>query len=91
VAEPQRPAELLAVSEALDQLEQTDSTAAELVKLRYFSGLTGPQAAEVLGISPRRRSDMGLCPRLAVPKDRKGADRNTAYRAGRMKLRIILA
>ena len=30
-----------------------DPKAAELVKLRYFAGLTGKQAAEVLGISPR--------------------------------------
>jgi RNA polymerase sigma factor (TIGR02999 family) len=53
VAEPQRSQELLAVSEALDELEQADTTAAKLVKLRYFSGLTTPQAAEVLGVSPR--------------------------------------
>jgi len=53
MAEPERPDELLAVDEALSQLEQADASAAQLVKLRYFSGLTIPQAAEVLGVSPR--------------------------------------
>jgi RNA polymerase sigma factor (TIGR02999 family) len=45
--------QLLAVDEALDRLAQTDPTAAELVKLRYFAGLSIPQAADVLDISPR--------------------------------------
>ncbi len=45
--------DLLALDEALNHLAASDSQAAELVKLRYFAGLTIPQAAEVLGISPR--------------------------------------
>ncbi len=45
--------ELLAIDSALDRLAATDSAAAELVKLRYFAGLSIPQAAEILGISPR--------------------------------------
>jgi RNA polymerase sigma factor (TIGR02999 family) len=45
--------QLLAVDEAVDRLAQTDPTAAELVKLRYFAGLSIPQAADILGISPR--------------------------------------
>lgn len=47
------PEEMLAVHEALDSLAQIDSAAAELVKLRYFVGLTLSQAAEVLGLSLR--------------------------------------
>jgi RNA polymerase sigma factor (TIGR02999 family) len=50
---PQVPDELIALDEALSQLAATDSKAAELVKLRYFTGLTIAQAAEVLGIAPR--------------------------------------
>ena len=46
--------DVLAVSEALDQLAATDSQAAELVKLHYFAGLTFEQAAAVLGVSPRK-------------------------------------
>lgn len=43
--------ELLAVHEALEKLAAHDAQKAELVKLRYFAGLTIDEAAEVLGIS----------------------------------------
>src|SRR5262245_43066273 len=42
---------LLALDEALQQLEAEDSRKAELVKLRFFAGLTAEQAAAVLGVS----------------------------------------
>jgi RNA polymerase sigma factor (TIGR02999 family) len=45
--------DLLALDEALSQLAQTDALAADLVKLRYFAGLTSEQAASALGLSPR--------------------------------------
>jgi RNA polymerase sigma factor (TIGR02999 family) len=45
--------DLLAVEEALVQLADVDREAAELVKLRYFAGLTTEQAGELLGLSPR--------------------------------------
>jgi RNA polymerase sigma factor (TIGR02999 family) len=45
--------ELLALNEALDRLTATEPQVAELVKLRYFAGLSIPQAAATLGISPR--------------------------------------
>jgi RNA polymerase sigma factor (TIGR02999 family) len=45
--------QLLAVNEALDKLASTDRVEAELVKLRYFVGLTLDEAATILGISPR--------------------------------------
>jgi RNA polymerase sigma factor (TIGR02999 family) len=50
---PQVPDEVLALDEALSLLTATDAQAAELVKLRYFAGLTLKQAAEALRISPR--------------------------------------
>jgi RNA polymerase sigma factor (TIGR02999 family) len=53
MAAPERSDELLALDEALAQLAALDAQAAELVKLRYFAGCTIPQAAEILGISPR--------------------------------------
>jgi RNA polymerase sigma factor (TIGR02999 family) len=43
--------ELLAVSDALDDLEREDPEKAALVKLRYFTGLTLKEAAHALGIS----------------------------------------
>jgi RNA polymerase sigma factor (TIGR02999 family) len=45
--------EVLAVHEALAGLAAVDAQAAELVKLRYFAGLSIPEAAEVLNLSPR--------------------------------------
>jgi RNA polymerase sigma factor (TIGR02999 family) len=42
---------ILAISEALEKFAKIDPQRAELVKLRYFIGLTFAQAAEVLGIS----------------------------------------
>lgn len=45
--------EILAVHEALDALDAEDHLAAEVVKLRYFVGLTIPQVGEALGISAR--------------------------------------
>ena len=50
----ERPSdEMLAVNDALEKLVQEDPLAADLVKLRYFVGMTLPEAAEALGISPR--------------------------------------
>src|SRR6185503_124025 len=43
--------ELLAVHEALDKLSAEDAGLADLVKLRFFVGLTNKQAAELLGFS----------------------------------------
>ena len=45
------PIELLDLDEALDRLAEEAPDKAELVKLRFFAGLTLPQAAAVLGIS----------------------------------------
>ena len=45
--------DLLDLDELLDQLASADPRAGELVKVRFFAGLTGDQAAEVLGIAPR--------------------------------------
>ena len=42
---------LLAVNEALEKFAAVDERKAELVKLRYFVGLTIEEAADVLGIS----------------------------------------
>ena len=47
---------LLDLNQALAALETYDADAAELVKLRYFAGMTHQQAAEVMGIS-RRTAD----------------------------------
>jgi RNA polymerase sigma factor (TIGR02999 family) len=53
IAAPEAADKLLALDEALTKLAATEPQVAELVKLRYFAGLTIPQAAAQLQISPR--------------------------------------
>jgi RNA polymerase sigma factor (TIGR02999 family) len=53
LAAPQAAADLLALDEALTRFSEVDPTAAELVKLRCFTGLTLPEAARALDMAPR--------------------------------------
>jgi RNA polymerase sigma factor (TIGR02999 family) len=48
---PEPADEVLSLHEALDQLAREDPVKAELVKLRYFAGLSVQEAADALGIS----------------------------------------
>jgi RNA polymerase sigma factor (TIGR02999 family) len=48
--------DLLALDEALVKLDQTEPVVAELVKLRYYAGMTMIQAAEIMNVS-RRTAD----------------------------------
>jgi RNA polymerase sigma factor (TIGR02999 family) len=48
---PEPADDLLALNDALDELAGEDPVKAELVKLRYFTGLSVQEAADVLGIS----------------------------------------
>lgn len=43
--------ELLAINDALEKFSTQNQSKAELVKMRYFAGLTLEEAAEILGIS----------------------------------------
>ena len=52
---------------ALDQLASEEPIVAEVVKLRYFAGLTTEQAALALGYLSAPQPPLGLCPRLALP------------------------
>jgi RNA polymerase sigma factor (TIGR02999 family) len=51
VAAPVKDEELLVISEALEKFAARDKQKAELIKLRYFVGVTIEEAAEILGIS----------------------------------------
>ena len=53
ISAPEAADDLLALDEALTRLAAAEPNVAELVKLRYFAGLTVPQAAAQLQISPR--------------------------------------
>jgi RNA polymerase sigma factor (TIGR02999 family) len=52
LADAEPDVELLALDEALTRLAEKDAAKAELVRLRYFAGLTLDECAKVLGISP---------------------------------------
>jgi RNA polymerase sigma factor (TIGR02999 family) len=57
LAVPALDHDLLAVDEALDRLAAADPAVAELVKLRYFAGMTIQEAANALGVSSRTAND----------------------------------
>ncbi|MDA1050428.1 MAG: ECF-type sigma factor [Planctomycetota bacterium] len=50
--------EILAVHAALSALEKRNPTAARLVKYRYFAGFANREAADLLGISPRKATQI---------------------------------
>jgi RNA polymerase sigma factor (TIGR02999 family) len=52
-AAPQRDLNLLAVDEALTRLEAVDPEKSRMVELRFFSGLSVEETAQVMGVSPR--------------------------------------
>ena len=55
---PDPEMDLLALDAALDRLAQRDPQKAKLVELRYFAGFSNAEAAPLLGISPRKASQV---------------------------------
>jgi RNA polymerase sigma factor (TIGR02999 family) len=74
-AEPRE--DLLALDEALNKLAATNLPAAELVQLRYFAGLTLPDAAEALGIAPRTAGRLWSYARAWLRREVEGAGEKT--------------
>jgi RNA polymerase sigma factor (TIGR02999 family) len=58
MAAPAADEHLIAVHDALDELSRADPEAADLVKLRFFAGMTMAEAAEALGVSVRKAHDI---------------------------------
>ncbi len=58
IVAPATPEEILAVNDALIRFESVSKPAAQLVKLRYFAGMTIPEAAESLAISARKADQL---------------------------------
>jgi RNA polymerase sigma factor (TIGR02999 family) len=74
---------LLALDSALTQLAQQDPVKARLVELRYFSGLTGDQAAQVLGISPKTADRYWVYARAWLRREMDGGDGERSNRKNR--------
>ena len=70
--QPAAPAprdDLVALDEALTRLAAADPQAAQLVELRYFAGLSIPEAAQVLGVSPRTADRLWAFARAWLHRD----------------------
>ena len=66
--------ELVALDEALRKLEMVDRRGCDVVKLRYFAGLTIEQAAEVLGVSLATANRDWTCARARLALEMSGAE-----------------
>jgi RNA polymerase sigma factor (TIGR02999 family) len=76
LATPEPPEDLLALDEALDKLAVRDKVKADLVKLRYFAGLTIEQAAKALAISTTTADRYWAYARAWLHQEITGADRS---------------
>ncbi len=63
------PDELLAVNDALEQLAAEDPQAAELVKLRYFVGMTMEEAATAMGMAKRTAENLWTYAKVRLHKE----------------------
>src|SRR5262249_41983922 len=75
-ATSERLDDVLDIDAALAGLIDADPQAAELVKLRYFAGLSIPQAAAALGISPRSADFLWAYARAWLLRSLGGPDAN---------------
>lgn len=66
--------DILDLNEAIRNLEEVDAGAAELVKLRYFAGLTMKQIAEILGVSLRTAENIWTFARTWLYQELTGSD-----------------
>jgi RNA polymerase sigma factor (TIGR02999 family) len=76
VASPEPDEDLLALDIALAKFAQRDPTKARLVELRFFAGLTGEEAAEILGISARTADRYWVYARAWLRREMEGGRAN---------------
>jgi RNA polymerase sigma factor (TIGR02999 family) len=73
-AAPTADDDLLALDAALAKLAEHDPIKARLIELRYFAGLTGDQAAQILGISPKTADRYWVYARAWIRRAMEGGD-----------------
>jgi RNA polymerase sigma factor (TIGR02999 family) len=73
---PEPREDVLALDEALTELAVRDRAAADLVQLRYFGGLSIPEAAQVLGVSERTAKRLWSFARTWLLDKLEGAGRD---------------
>jgi RNA polymerase sigma factor (TIGR02999 family) len=73
-AEPRE--DLLALDEALNKLAAINQPAANLVQMRYFTGLTLPDAAEALGMAPRTAGRLWAYARAWLRREVEGREKS---------------
>ena len=76
LASPEPDEDLLALDSALAKLAERDPVKARLVELRYFAGLTGEEAAEILGVSARTADRYWLYARAWLRREMEGGSAN---------------
>ncbi|NQV28552.1 MAG: sigma-70 family RNA polymerase sigma factor [Rhodopirellula sp.] len=74
IVAPEIHEDLIALDAALDRLKAVDAQAVELVHLRYFVGLSIPNAAELLGIAPRTADRLWAFARAWLHQEISGED-----------------
>ncbi len=72
VAEPEANDDVMAIDQSLDRLAEVEPQAAEVVKLRYFAGLTNLEAAAIMRISPRSADRLWAYARAWLRKEIRG-------------------
>ena len=76
---PARDDDLLALDAALARLAEQDPVKARLVELRFFTGLTGDQAARILDISPKTADRYWVYARAWLRREMEGGDRGGVF------------
>ena len=78
VAAPEIHEDLVALDEALDRLKAIDAEAVKLVHLRYFVGMSIPDAAKLMGIAPRTADRIWAFARAWLHQEIAGAEGDQA-------------
>jgi RNA polymerase sigma factor (TIGR02999 family) len=76
VAAPGTDEEILALNAALAKFAEHDPQKARLVELRYFAGLTGAEAAQILGISPSTADRWWVFARAWLGREMKAGEKS---------------